>query len=376
MMKYCRACKIRANDTETACAKCGRPLAIFGIRPAAAGPVGATATATAPALALQGEIQQLQTVYRQTVRRSRWLGLVCGLAALGLLITLFVVYDAAVLSYAVIDHVRVEQDPNIETQVHVAFDVVKPGKVVFDRRSGKLRSEKLDVIARPGPYQMDWAWPAEVQPGIDFHVVYRAGLVRETAARHFELTGKKGSPLDVVFILDITASMGPFIRGLKQKCIDFADLVRRNGYDCRLGLVAFGDVEINEPFTLFEPTADIAQFQERVEGLQLLNGGDEPESSVEALREALGLHFRPGAQVCFVHITDASCHHAERLPAVAAELDRRHITTHVVSRREFSNLYGPLCVNGGQFHAIQDAQFEDILLNVARSIANQIAIHR
>jgi Mg-chelatase subunit ChlD len=371
-VKYCRACKIRIVDAALVCPQCGRPAAVFGARPVTSG----SGPGVGPSLTLQGQIEQLQTLHRRQLSRSRWLALACVLVFFALAITLYLVYDAAVLSYAIIRNVHIEQDPKSETEVHVAFEVVKPGKVIFDRRSGKMRTEKLDRIARAGPYQLDWAWPSEVQPGIDFNVVYRAGIVRETVARHFNLTGKNGAPLDVVFILDITGSMMPFIQGLKKKCLEFADLVQRNGYDCHLGLVAFGDVEINEPFTLFEPTADIRRFQDQVTDLKLLDGGDEPESSVEALRQALELRTRSEAKVCFVHITDASCHHAEKLPGVAQDLEDRNITTYVVSRRELNNLYGPLCVHGGRFHAIQDAQFEEILLNVARSITNQIKVHQ
>jgi hypothetical protein len=369
-MKYCRVCKLRANDSDTVCAQCGGPVTVFGARPPAKS--GAPTTPAGPALTLQGQIQELQTVRQQTLRRTRGLALLCGLVLLLLAVTVYLIYDAAVLSYAVLGDVKAEQDPVFESQVHISFNVVKPGKVVFDRRSGKNRTEKLDVLSGPGPYQLDWSWPSDPQTGIDFNVVYRTGWTRSTVSRHFAMSGKKGSPLDLIFILDITGSMQPFIDGLKKKCIAFADLVGRNGYDIRLGLVAFGDVEINEPITTFEPTADVAVFQKHVGGLQLLNGGDEPESTVEALRKALQIPFRPGAKVCFVHITDASCHHAEKLPDVAEELKRRSITTYVVSQREWHNLYNQLCVHGGRFHAIEDAQFEDILDLVARSIANEI----
>ena len=51
---------------------------------------------------------------------------------------------------------------------------------------------------------------------------------------------------DIVFLMDSTRSMTPFIDTLKQNCIDFAEIVSREGHDCRLGLVGFGDVECIE----------------------------------------------------------------------------------------------------------------------------------
>jgi hypothetical protein len=380
-IKYCRVCKTRAPETASVCAKCGQPLAVMGgfqgQSPAApSSRLASPAVRAEPALGLQGQIRQLQEIHRRNVRRSVFLALVSVVVLTALLVTVYLVYDYAVLSYAILDNLKVEQDPIHETRVNISFDVVKPGKVAFDRTSGKNHTEKLDVFAKRGPTNFYWAWASDAQSGIDFQVVYRGGWTRSTVAKHFSLAGRKTAALDVVFILDITASMGPFIDGLKKKCIEFAELVKQQGYDCRLGLIAFGDVEINEPFTVYPPTADLVQFQERVAGLVLLNGGDEPESSVEALGKALELEFRPEARVCFVHITDASCHHSERLPGVAAELQRRSIMTYVVSQRQWANLYNLLCVQGGRFFPFDEAKFEEILLNVARAITNQIKTSR
>ena len=105
--------------------------------------------------------------------------------------------------------------------------------------------------------------------------------------------------------MDVTNSMQPYIESLKEKCIAFADEIRRDGIDCRLGLVGFGDVEINEPITVFEPNSDPRKFQDAVARLELTDGGDSDESSVEAVERALDLKFRPHTRICFVHITDA-----------------------------------------------------------------------
>jgi hypothetical protein len=172
--------------------------------------------------------------------------------------------------------------------------------------------------------------------------------------------------------MDITSSMQPYIDGLKQKCIDFADEIRRDGIDCRLGLVGFGDVNYNEAMTVFKPNADPKEFQDAVAGLQLTNGGDADESSVEAIEQAMEMEFRPHTRICFVHITDAGCHHKERIRDLAAGLKENKVVTYVISQRILRQLYGQLCVNGGSFYGIKDAPFESILQEVAKSISNQI----
>lgn len=371
-MKYCRACKTRANDADTLCAKCRKPLAVLGgTAPVAGGTASGMGEGAGPALTLQGQISRLEAVQQKNVRRTTLFAALCGGVLLALLVTVYLIYSYTVLSYAVLADVKIEQNESSDNKIRVSFNVVKPGKVAFDRRSGGRRTEKLDVYAQPGPEGFQWQWPSDQATGIDFRVVYRGGLTRSEEQTHFAVTGKSGA-VDIVFLLDTTTSMEPFIEGLKKKCIDFAAVVRKEGYDCKLGLIGFGDVNYREPITVYDPTSDLQLFQTYVAEVPRTNGGDEPESSVEALRRALELQFRSGATVCFVHITDAGCHNPRELTPIAHELKERKIVTYAVSLNKFANLYQPLCVNGGKFYAIEDAKFEDILLGVAKSLASQI----
>lgn len=373
-MKYCRTCKTRAADNETVCAKCGQPLTILGGATAtAAGPAGASSGPAAPQLTLQGQIRELEAARTRNVRRSRWLLAVAMLVFAAIVATLYNVYAYAVLSYAVLANVQVEQDPAAEQLVRISFDVVKPGKVAYDRRSGGRRTEKIDTFSQPGHQTFAWAWPSSNDTGIDFRVVYREGLTRTSVDRHFDYSGRRqGGAVDVVFLLDTTDSMSPYIAGLQRRCIEFASLVREQGFDCRLGLIGFGDVEINEPLHVFEPTDQLQTFQSAVASVPRTHGGDLPESSLEAVRRALQMSLREQAALCLVLITDEACHHEDELPALGEALKQRRAVVYVASRSRFANLYAPLCVNGGRFFSIEGARFDDILLGVAKSLTNQI----
>lgn len=362
-MRYCRKCKLMAKGDIENCARCGEPVAGFG-GAKASGP-----DADGPTLSLQGKVQELEAAEKRNVRNTRLLLAVCGLIVAGLLITGWQVYATQVLAYAVLENVQIAQDESAPNRVVVSFDVIKPGQVAFDRRSGDSRTEKLDDFSKPGPVTLSWAWPSREE--IDFRVVYRGGFTRASEQKLLAVSEVSNS-VDIVFLMDSTRSMTPFIDTLKQNCIEFADIVNREGHDCRLGLVGFGDVDLNEPIEVFPPTADFNQFQQRVGSLEVTGGGDNPESSVEALQRALSIPFRDGARVCIVHITDAGCHNVEQLPTLARQLRDRSITSYVVSSDEFANLYNRLCNNGGEFYSIEDARFEDILNNVARSIVNEI----
>jgi von Willebrand factor type A domain len=370
-MKYCRTCKTRAQEDEAVCSRCGEPLALLGGGPSAANAGGGVQAA--PQLSLQGEIRQLEAVRNRNRRGSRLLAFVAGLVLVAILTTIYNVYSYTVLSYAVLSNVEVEQDPAAEQLIRISFDVVKPGKVAYDRLSGGERTEKVDLISTTGRQQLAWGWPSSPETGIDFRVVYRRGFTRTSVDRHFAVTGRRsGSMVDIVFLLDTTGSMEPFIKGLKERCIEFAGIVREQGHDCRLGLIGFGDVEIGEAMSVFDPTGELQSFQSAVAAVPRTRGGDNPESSLEAIRRALQMPFREHAALCFVHITDEACHHVDQLPDVALALQLKGIVTYVVSRKDFANLYSPLCVNGGRFFAINEARFDDILINVAKSITSQI----
>jgi len=370
-MKYCRSCKTRAAESDTVCPKCGQTLAVMGI--VGGGGPSDSAGKEAPQLTLQGQIRELEAVRQRNVSRSRLLGTIAGIVLLAIIVVLYNVYSYAVLSYAVLDNVVIKQDESADQLVHISFDVVKPGKVAYDRRSGGERTEKVDQFAAAGPQELSWAWPSQKETGIDFSVVYRGGWTRTAVDRHFNVSGREATgKVDIVFLLDTTGSMEPFIRGLQRRCIEFASLVREKGYDCRLGLIGFGDVDAGEAMSVFEPTSEPQRFQTAVAEVPRTRGGDDPESSLEAIRRALQLDLRSQATPCFVLITDESCHHEEEIPAIAKALESQKIVGYVVSRKNLEGLYSPLCVNGGRMFAIDEANFDDILLNVAKSITNQI----
>lgn len=402
-MKYCKKCKIAAKETDTVCPKCKAPLSTFGSaapspsaakssgpRPnATSAPVGPRSSAPpkdpqpapgvgtasvpprAPSFTLTGQIAELEKTKQKNLSRGRYLSLLSLLVALAILFISYAVYSRVVLAYAILENIKFEQDLVSESQITVSFDVKTPGKVAFDRRSGTGHTEKLDLIATAEPRHTVWAWPSDPKTGIDFSVVSRGGLLLTRTDRHFEVT-REGIGVEVVFLMDVTSSMQPYIEGLKEKCIAFADEIRRNGIDCRLGLVGFGDVEIGEKIAVFEPSSDPKKFQDAVAQLELTDGGDADESSVEAIETVLDLKFRPHTRICFVHITDAGCHHTGRIPDLVASLKENGVVTYVISQRTLRGQYGRLCVNGGSFYAMRDAPFESILKGVAKSISNQI----
>ena len=52
---------------------------------------------------------------------------------------------------------------------------------------------------------------------------------------------EQGRAVDIVIVFDVTESMGPFINGMKDATVDFADRLSKANRDYRLGLVTFED---------------------------------------------------------------------------------------------------------------------------------------
>lgn len=111
-------------------------------------------------------------------------------------------------------------------------------------------------------------------------------------------------PIDFVFLIDQTGSMGSKIEGVKQNVDEFTTRLAAKGIDYRLGLIVFDD-NVSERHWL---TDDIAQFKGWIEGIVARGGGDTKENALEALRAATGMNFRQSANRCVVLITDAPYH--------------------------------------------------------------------
>jgi len=123
----------------------------------------------------------------------------------------------------------------------------------------------------------------------------------------------KGPPTDIMFVLDVTGSMGAELDGLRRGISDFTREFSSRGLDVRVGLYAFGDDLISEaPQSLSfgdqSFTADTTAFQDKMESVHMTGGGDEPESSLDAIAEASHARARSGAKKVFILITDAPPH--------------------------------------------------------------------
>ena len=124
----------------------------------------------------------------------------------------------------------------------------------------------------------------------------------------------QGRPVDIVFVLDVTESMQPYIDAVKQNVISFAQDLQANSRDYRLGLVTFEDYVVSSVPDCNcayrnSFTSDVKQFSDWVGSLHAGGGGDIPEDQLDALAYAAKFPFRPEAEGIIIIVTDAPPHH-------------------------------------------------------------------
>ena len=112
--------------------------------------------------------------------------------------------------------------------------------------------------------------------------------------------------VDIVFVLDDSASMGSQVDAMKSSIITFTDEVEAGGIDARYAVVTFkDDNEVDLDYT-----SDVDTLQSTVDALSVSGGGDGPEDSFGAIDTAVGLDSREDAETVVIHVTDAESHYA------------------------------------------------------------------
>ena len=193
----------------------------------------------------------------------------------------------------------------------------------------------------------------------------------DTRIRNFTLqkdTTGGADALDLIFVLDVTGSMGGTINGVKDNIIEFTDSLKERGVDFRIGMVTFLDIIENEyPFTTD------AQAFKNIVAQQYAHGGDDaPENSLDALYRASLYPFRNNAKRVVIWITDITYHESDNITArtktqVVNALLQNDITVHAIGPEPYqTDWYNPIIQpTGGNFYNIY-GNFRDILLDISR----------
>lgn len=151
-------------------------------------------------------------------------------------------------------------------------------------------------------------------------------------------TEAKLARADIVFLIDTTASMSDEINRIRERLRDrLAPAIEAEIPDTQIGVATFEDFPVepygaagsrpDSPFRMRLPvTDDISQVQAAVNGIDLGNGVDDPESQVEALYqiatgEGLG-SFIPASFGCPMGGSGYPCFRFDALPVILLFTDQ------------------------------------------------------
>lgn len=122
--------------------------------------------------------------------------------------------------------------------------------------------------------------------------------------------------LDLVFLVDATSSMGPFIEEAKRRLIELIDALRASPLcrSLRLGLVSYRDhapQEASYASRAVSLTGDVDAIRSAVLELAAVGGGDGPEAVTDGLADVVRLDWRSSAVRAVVWVGDAPPHGVE-----------------------------------------------------------------
>lgn len=140
--------------------------------------------------------------------------------------------------------------------------------------------------------------------------------------------------VDLVYVIDTTGSMNNKIKGLLATCERFVEEFAELELDHRVAVVAFGDLKV--PGDKIVGTSFTSKVEVTKKSLRKIprysGGGNEGESSLEALDKALAMPFRSHVVRVIILITDEPAHqHKIRGSEMADRLAQEEVLTFVIS---------------------------------------------
>jgi Mg-chelatase subunit ChlD len=131
----------------------------------------------------------------------------------------------------------------------------------------------------------------------------------------FKVSDKLGQ-LDLVFVVDNTGSMGPYIDVTKRKILEIIRTIKKEElcHRLRVGLVSYRDHPPEEDTFVtrkYELTPDTAKIEQNIREMSASGGGDGPEAVSDALNVANRMEFLLDAAKIVVLVADAPPHGVE-----------------------------------------------------------------
>jgi hypothetical protein len=180
---------------------------------------------------------------------------------------------------------------------------------------------------------------------------------------------------DICIVFDTTGSMSDKIDGLIDCMAGFVSQLGRLNLDWRISILPFGDltvqgdrVDAHLPFV-----KTVAQAKQQLREMpRFLGGGNDGESSIEAVLGAIEKPWRKGAVRVIVLLTDEPALGVQRSQTVLGRLRSKEIITFVASpNRNYFKAWA--AGTGGKWFEIGPSMDTRALLNLLRRLVKNVA---
>ncbi|KAF2109414.1 hypothetical protein BDV96DRAFT_502565 [Lophiotrema nucula] len=115
---------------------------------------------------------------------------------------------------------------------------------------------------------------------------------------------------DLLFLVDTTGSMQPYIDEAKKQVLSIADEIKReflNDAEVRIAVVAYKDHADTPNVQFLDFTPEVDMVRTFIAGLYADGGGDTPEDVLGGLQQAINASWKQQTR-CIVHIADSPPH--------------------------------------------------------------------
>lgn len=163
----------------------------------------------------------------------------------------------------------------------------------------------------PGEVVVHYKTPMGISDPISATVCVQGAIPVTSTVEGTKITIKTAGTdcLDLIFVIDLTGSMGDDIAQVKRTALDILNTIKGSFANFRVGFVGYkdwsdgADIFKDMPFT--NSFDDITAL---INGLTTGGGGDEPEAVLEALLRALRMPWRNGCNKQIILMGDAPPH--------------------------------------------------------------------
>ena len=116
--------------------------------------------------------------------------------------------------------------------------------------------------------------------------------------------------LDLMFLVDCTGSMSPWINQVKKELSTIMTYITTNNpfADIKISFVGYRDIRDFTRFEIQDFTSDITSLEQFISKVIAMGGNDTPEDIAGALNKSLAMSWREKSAKYLVLIADAPCH--------------------------------------------------------------------